>query len=565
MPDRPRIRSATGPAGAPLRIPGMDTSTQTAPSPGRSIGRTVARAVAGVLTSGVVLAVGHALAGLIDTGSSPFLAVADSVVDRSPAAVREATIDALGTADKPALLLGLAVILLLLGAVTGLVERRGRPLGSLVVVVLGLVGTLAALTRPAASPTWALPTVLGTVAGVVALRLLTGALFPAPATRGGDGNDDNDGNNRAHDPDAAEVPGPDRRRFLALAGSAVAVIAVAGATGAALGRRAADVITERTDLRLPEVLTRNRAAPVPAAVTPDVPGVTPFLTRNDEFYRIDTALRVPAVTSRDWRLRIHGMVEHEIELDWDALLEREADERIITLTCVSNEVGGDLVGTATWTGFPIADLLAEAGPLPDADMLLSTSADGWTAGTPLEALTDGRDALLAVGMNGEPLPLEHGYPVRQVVPGLFGYVSATKWVVDWEVTRFDRASAYWTDRGWGERGPIRTASRIDRPAPLARLTPGPQVIAGTAWAQRRGIDRVEVRVDDGPWQDAALADEYSIDTWRMWSWTWDAPPGLHTLHVRATDGTGETQTETRRGTVPDGATGWHSRTFRVSA
>src|SRR5699024_7808583 len=242
----------------------------------------------------------------------------------------------------------------------------------------------------------------------------TGALFPAPATRGGDGNDDNDGNNRAHDPDAAEVPGPDRRRFLALAGSAVAVIAVAGATGAALGRRAAagitertplplpgvrtlagsavagiavagatgagrgrraaDVITERTDLQLPEVLTRNRAAPVPAAVTPDVPGVTPFLTRNDEFYRIDTALRVPAVTSRDWRLRIHGMVEHEIELDWDALLEREADERIITLTCVSNEVGGDLVGTATWTGFPIADLLAEAGPLPDADMLLSTSA-----------------------------------------------------------------------------------------------------------------------------------------------------------------------------------------------
>jgi len=225
------------------------------------------------------------------------------------------------------------------------------------------------------------------------------------------------------------------------------------------------------------------------------------------------------------------MVEREIELDWQALVDREARDRIVTLTCVSNEVGGDLVGTATWTGFPIADLLAESGPLPGADMLLSTSVDGWTAGTPLEALTDGRDALLAVRINGEPLPFEHGYPVRQVVPGLYGYVSATKWVVDWEVTRFDRASAYWTDRG----------------------------------AQRRGIDRVEVRVDDGPWQDAQLADEYSVDTWRMWSWVWDAEPGLHTLHVRATDSTGEVQPEERRDPVPSGATGWHNRTFRVVA
>ncbi|GAA3508501.1 molybdopterin-dependent oxidoreductase [Dietzia aurantiaca] len=515
-----------------------------------------ARALSGVLAVGVALSLGHAIAAAFDTAASPFLAVADSVVDRAPAAVREMTIDKLGTADKPALLIGLSVILLLIGIVAGLLERPRRPIGSAVIVVLGVVGALAAALRPNGSPLWALPTLLGAAVGVVTLRLLVGALYRGRQASGSA-------------PPAESAPsattGPDRRRFLILAGSAVAVIAAAGATGVALGRRAADVVAERTGLRLPRVLPRQKAPAVPAGIVPEAPGVTPFLTGNDEFYRIDTALRVPAITARDWRLRIHGMVEREIELDWDGLTAREAQERIVTLTCVSNEVGGGLVGTAAWTGFPIADLLAEAGPLPGADMLLSTSVDGWTAGTPLEALTDGRDALLAVGMNGQPLPLEHGYPVRQIVPGLYGYVSATKWVIDWEVTRFDQASAYWTDRGWGERGPIRTASRIDRPAPLAELEAGLVVVAGTAWAQRRGIDRVEVRVDDGPWTDARLSPAYSLDTWRMWSFDWDAEPGLHTLHVRATDGRGEVQTEQRRPTVPDGATGWHNRTFRVTA
>lgn len=525
-----------------------------------------ARLVAGLLATGVTLAVGHAVAGFVAPGSSPFLAVADSVVDRAPAAVREVTIDALGTADKPALLIGLAVILALVGMIIGILERPRRPVGSLVLVVLALVGSFAAATRPSAGPAWVLPTLLGAFAGVVTLRLMMKALFPDSVSSPAPGAASGDNAPAAEPTTEAPLahPGPDRRRFLVLAGSAVAVIAAAGATGVALTRRAADAIAERTGLQLPRVLSRNAAAPVPAEVVPDAPGVTSFLTRNEEFYRIDTALRVPALTTTDWRLRIHGMVEREIELDWQSLVTREAQERIVTLTCVSNEVGGDLVGTATWLGFPIADLLAEAGVLPGADMLLSTSVDGWTAGTPLDALTDGRDALLAVGMNGEPLPLEHGYPVRQVVPGLYGYVSATKWVVDWEVTRFDRATAYWTDRGWAEKGPIRTASRIDRPAPLAELTPGPNVVAGTAWAQRRGIDRVEVRVDDGPWQDALLSDEYSIDTWRMWSWNWNAQPGLHTLHVRATDSTGEVQTETRQAPIPGGATGWHNRTFRVT-
>lgn len=522
--------------------------------------RTVARAASGLLATGLAVAVGHAAAGFVAPGSSPFLAVADSVVDRAPAAVREVTIDALGTADKPALMIGLAAILLLTGVVVGLVERPRRPAGSAVITVFGLIGVLASLSRPSAGPLWAVPTILGTIAAIAALRAMITAILPAPSEPVRPY-----GAVVAIDSRGRDQGAPDRRRFLVLAGSAVAVIAAAGTAGIALSRRAADAVAERTGLRLPRVLPRNAAPPVPPGVVPDAPGVTPFLTDNADFYRIDTALRVPSLSTTEWRLRVHGMVEREIELDWQTLVDREARDRIVTLTCVSNEVGGDLVGTATWTGFPIADLLAEAGPLPEADMLLSTSVDGWTAGTPLEALTDGRDALLTVGMNGEPLPFEHGYPVRQVVPGLYGYVSATKWVVDWEVTRFDRASAYWTDRGWAERGPIRTASRIDRPAPLAELPPGPTVVAGTAWAQRRGIDRVEVRVDDGPWQVARLADEYSVDTWRMWSWVWDAEPGLHTLHVRATDSTGEVQPEERRDPVPSGATGWHNRTFRVVA
>lgn len=571
------------------------TEVQRTPRPGHpsATGSTAAaRALSGLLSVGVALSLGHAIAASVDTASSPFLAVADSVVDRAPAAVRELTIDALGTADKPALLIGLSVLLALVGAAAGLLERPRRPVGSAVIAALGLAGALAAASRPSGGPVWALPTLIGAAAGIVTLRLLVGALYRG---RGNSGTGSSDsvssaagsseaasskagpseaGPSEAAPPDGSSsgpaartgtppAAGPDRRRFLILAGSAVAVIAAAGTTGIALGRRAADVVAERTGLRLPRVLPRRAAPAVPADIVPDAPGVTPFLTDNADFYRIDTALRVPAITARDWRLRIHGMVEREIELDWDGLTAREAQERIVTLTCVSNEVGGGLVGTAAWTGFPIADLLAEAGPLPGADMLLSTSVDGWTAGTPLEVLTDGRDALLAVGMNGQPLPLEHGYPVRQVVPGLYGYVSATKWVIDWEVTRFDRASAYWTDRGWSERGPIRTASRIDRPAPLAELGAGLVVVAGTAWAQRRGIDRVEVRVDSGPWRDARLSPAYSLDTWRMWSFDWDAEPGLHTLHVRATDGRGEVQTEERRGTVPDGATGWHNRTFRV--
>nr|WP_269329549.1 molybdopterin-dependent oxidoreductase [Kineosporia babensis] len=284
----------------------------------------------------------------------------------------------------------------------------------------------------------------------------------------------------------------------------------------------------------------------------------PFITPNADFYRIDTALSVPLLRAEDWSLRIHGLVDREITLTWAELIAADLVERDLTLMCVSNEVGGDLTGTARWLGLPLGPLLQRAGISAEADMVLSKSSDGWTASTPLEVLTDGRDCLLAIGMNGQPLPLEHGFPVRMVVPGLYGYVSATKWVVDLEVTRFDRAEAYWSTRGWSQRGPVKTSSRIDVPANGADLAAGTVAVAGIAWAQHRGIQAVEVRIDEGPWQSATLGAEASVDTWRQWYLSWNAPAGSHRIQVRATDGDGAVQVEDVAPPAPDGATGWDS-------
>ncbi|HET8780321.1 MAG TPA: molybdopterin-dependent oxidoreductase, partial [Agromyces sp.] len=274
-------------------------------------------------------------------------------------------------------------------------------------------------------------------------------------------------------------------------------------------------------------------------------------------------LAVPAVDPSTWSLRIHGMVEREVTITWDELLALPLGESVTTLACVSNEVGGGLIGNAVWLGYPIRELLARAVPSADADMVLSRSVDGFTASTPLPVLEDDRNAILAVGMNGEPLPAEHGFPVRMVVPGLYGYVSATKWVIDLEVTRFDAASAYWTDRGWSERGPIKLSSRIDVPRGGQALTAGPITVAGVAWHQHVGIERVEVQVDDGPWEPAELAPAISIDTWVQWHYRWNAAAGTHTLRARAIDADGEVQTAKRQGVVLDGATGLHERRVEV--
>jgi DMSO/TMAO reductase YedYZ molybdopterin-dependent catalytic subunit len=303
---------------------------------------------------------------------------------------------------------------------------------------------------------------------------------------------------------------------------------------------------------------------VPAAAQLDVAGLDPVVTPNDRFYRIDTALQVPRVDAASWRLRVTGMVDRPLELSLDDLLAREVVEADVTLACVSNEVGGRLVGNARWRGVRLDDLLAEAGVRPGATQVVGRSVDGFTAGFPTATL-DGRDVLVAVGMNGAPLPFEHGFPARLVVPGLYGYVSATKWLAEIELTTLEALDGYWIPRGWAKEAPIKTASRIDVPRPGSDVAPGPTPIAGVAWAPTRGIDRVEVAVDDGPWQAARLAAAIGPDSWRQWVLDWDATPGEHSLRVRATDGTGATQTEQRADPVPDGASGWHTVTVRVTA
>ncbi|MFE1832570.1 molybdopterin-dependent oxidoreductase [Streptomyces sviceus] len=371
----------------------------------------------------------------------------------------------------------------------------------------------------------------------------------------------------ASEADHAPVPAGardwDRRGFVLAAGGTAAASAGAGLLGRYLSRAdGRDAVASRAAVVLPRPASPAPAVPRGAGLR--IPGASPFVTPNGAFYRVDTALVVPKVDATSWRLRLHGRgVARPVVLSYDDLLRRELVERDITLTCVSNEVGGSYVGNARWIGVRLADLLAECGVRPPseggpADQLVARSVDGMTIGSPVEDLMDGRDALLALGMNGEPLPFAHGFPVRMVVPGLYGFVSACKWIKDIELTTFDSYDPYWVKRGWAREAPIKTQSRIDTPKPFARPKAGTVMVAGVAWAQHRGIDKVEIRVDDGPWQQARPAAEDTRDTWRHWSFAWQATKGGHTLTVRATDRTGAVQTDERARTIPDGASGWHS-------
>ncbi|MBC7301449.1 MAG: molybdopterin-dependent oxidoreductase [Nocardia sp.] len=503
----------------------------------REVGRAAA-AAATTAAAATVLGVGHLVAVFVDPASSPFFVLGATVVDRTPKWLKDSAIRWFGTNDKLALAITMGVVMVIAAALIGQLARRSLTLGACALGGLGVVVALAALSRPTATPLFAAPAIVGTGAGIAALCALL--LVPADDDR---------------------AAGPTRRGFLLTLTTVVVAAAGAGIAGRVIGRRLRDIEADRASFVLPRVA--EPIAPVAAEMELAIPGSTRFVTPAAEFYRIDTALQLPALTRDRWRLRIHGMVDREIRLDFDELSSRRAVESLITLTCVSNEVGGELAGTAKWTGYRLTDLLAEAGPAPGADMILSRSIDGFTASTPLAAVLDNPDALLAVAMNGAALPVANGYPARMIVPGLYGYVSATKWVVDLELTRFDRARAYWTERGWADRAPIKTASRIDVPAAFAKLPTGLVTVAGVAWAQGRGIAAVEVQVDDGPWQRATLAAAYSLDTWRQWSWQWDASPGTHALRVRAIDATGAVQTDVRMTPFPDGATGWHSRVVTV--
>ena len=498
--------------------------------------------VAGVVAGLAGIAVSQVLTVVLGLRVSPVVAVAEAIIELTPGQVAEVLISVVGTWDKPLLVGGVVLGVVGLVALAGVLARWRVGLGNLVLLLMAAIALGAMLLRPGFTAVSVVPLAAGVATWMVVLALLSDRAelaYVDPAT-----GDETAG---------AAASASSRRSFLVLAG-ATAAVSLAGAAGAQLlGRGRRSVETARRLLRLPA----GRGV-VPAGAELHLPGLAPWRVPNEDFYRIDTALVVPAVDPSDWRLRIHGMVDRELVVTYADLLERERTEAWVTLCCVSNEVGGDLIGNAYWSGVRIADLLAEAGVDPDADAVKQTSEDGWNCGTPLAALTDGRDALLAVAMNGEPLPLEHGFPVRMVVPGLYGFVSATKWLVDLEVTRFDRFTAYWTERGWSAQGPVKTQSRIEVPRNGDDVPAGRVRVGGHAWAQHTGVEAVEVRVDGRAWTPAELGRVPSDDTWVQWSATVDLAPGPHTLAVRATDRSGYTQTAARTDVVPDGATGWHT-------
>ncbi|WP_433687196.1 molybdopterin-dependent oxidoreductase [Micromonospora carbonacea] len=527
-------------------------------------------ALAGITAAAVAIGAAEPVAVLTGPRSAPLVAVGGLVVDTVPEPVKQFGIAVFGTYDKIALLVGTALLLAGFAALLGVLAARRLWFGLAGIGAFAALGVAAALTRAGADATDALPALTGAALGALTLwLLLAGPLHPdpwpwTPPTAAAAGKEGPLVNTplltrgpslRPEHPERAEG----RRRFLTGVGALAGAAVVTGLGGHWLaGRRG--VAEARQAVALPA--PASPAPPVPAGADLSLTQLAPYVSPTFGFYRIDTALVVPQVDPDTWRLRIHGRVRNPIELTFADLLARPMVERYVTLACVSNEVGGDLIGNARWLGVPIRELLDEAQPEEGADQVVGRSVDGWTCGTPTAALRDGRDALLAVGMNGEPLPVEHGFPVRMVVPGLYGYVSACKWVTELELTSFADFDAYWVPRGWSAQGPIKTQSRIDTPRPRNRLTAGPVMVAGVAWAQHRGIRRVEVRVDDGPWREATLAPTVSVDTWVQWSWQWTATPGEHTLQVRATDADGETQTERRQRVDPDGATGWH--TVRVT-
>lgn len=485
------------------------------------------RAIAGVAATGLGLAAGQLLGVLLDPASAPLVAVGSAVIDLAPPQLKEWAVSTVGTADKPLLLLTVAVVVIGLGAVAGIASSRHPVVADLAFAALAVVGAAAALTRAGAAPSAALPSML---AAAVAAALLRWQLhWSAPAGPRPDGT------------------GFDRRLLLTGGAGIIAALATAALPGS------------RT--QLPPAAVRTIPAPqstpsaFPAGLDSAVPGISPLRTPVADFYRIDTALFVPQLDVAGWQLQVDGLVEAPFTIGWDELVGMPLIERDITLTCVSNEIGGPYCGSNRWTGVRVADLLRRARPSARADQVLSSSSDGFSASTPLAVLLDGRDAMIAIAMDGQPLPREHGFPARLLTPGLYGYVGATKWLTHLKVSTFAADQAYWTTRGWAERAPVKTATRVD--TPHGRVAAGSTVIGGVAWATHRGISRVQVQVDNGPWQDAKLGPDVGLDYWRQWYLPWEAASGTHRIAARAWDDAGVVQPATVQPVLPDGPTGYH--------
>lgn len=522
-------------------------------------------AIGGLLSAAFALAIGELFSGLFSSVSSLVVAVGDVLVDKTPGAIARVSIDLLGSSQKTVLVWGITIVSLLVGSLIGVLARRRFGVGVAAFVGFGLIGGWAASRVPTSSAglSW-VAAIAAAVGGITLLHLFLRAdRRVADATT-----------------DRAEVPN-DRRSFVGIAGGAILATMVSALGGSSLrkrfavdaareeaaGRLAASGVTEPTpgpELAEPNATSPSGSFTIPASLDEEVDGISPLVVPNDDFYRIDTALVVPQVDPASWSMTIKGMVDNEVTFTYDDLLAMDLVEMPVTLSCVSNPIGGELVGNAIWTGVPLRALLDQAGIQAGAEQLTSRSVDGWSCGFPVDVLDDpDRVAMVALAMNGEPLPTSHGFPARLVISGLYGYVSATKWLAEIELTTWDGFDGYWIPRGWSKLGPVKTQSRIDVPSSNARLAAGRTPIAGVAWAPNTGITGVEVQVDDEPWVQAELPEEMTEHTWRQWVYYWDATPGQHTIRVRATDASGYTQVAERTAVAPDGATGHHNINVRV--
>ncbi len=625
--------TATGDAANPNHPGGPEGSSETGPNGAEarpSRWRVIYGATAGLLTAAVAMGVGQLVSGLTVSQGAPWAVVGEAAINLAPPPVKNFAISAFGSNDKNVLVAGILVVLAIFAAFAGIAALRRLSYGFWGLAIFAAVGVAAAVSLPKANLGWAAPTVVGALAGAVALSRLThlaleatdvaprpyssdhslpatpssprapsapgsaatpdspeasAALGKSPAPSGTPVSPATSSPGTPSDPaDTAESAdtgepedtgdfrpppetwtyrpptGPARRRFLVASGLAVGATAVTALVGRELNARQS-VTQARSTIRIPR--PAKPAPPLPAGVDLKIPDLSSFVTPNSSFYRVDTAIVLPQVDPKTWQLRIHGMVDREVSITFDELLRRPLIEHYMTMTCVSDPVSGPYIGNAKWLGASLADLIRSARPQGGASQLLCTSSDGFTSGTPIEVVLDGRDALLAVAMNGSALPVEHGFPARMVVPGLYGYVSGTKWVTDIKVTTYQAETAYWAQRGWSPQAFIKTESRIDVPLDGTTRKPGRTAVAGVAWAQHRGISAVEVRVDGGPWHQATLATVPGIDTWRQWVWYWDATPGHHTLEARATDATGHTQTASPAPPEPNGASGYPTATITI--
>ena len=503
--------------------------------------RRIRDGLSGSLAAGLALAVSEFVAGAVASLPSLVESLGNWVIDVVPKPVKDFAIEVFGTNDKLALLIGIGVVTLLLGFLVGMYSRSHFWVAVVVFLGFGVLASFAGARDPATSLGIAIiPAGFAALTGLGALQWLY-SLGEESDSETGEGS---------------------RRSFLLGAGAVVGVAALSAGFGRVLLERSKVIAAGRSEVVLPTPV--ETAPPLSSAANFDIEGLAPAVVPNEDFYRIDTAFAVPRVNLPEWRLKISGQVDRPYEIDFADLLEMDMVERYVTLSCVSNRVGGDLVGNAKWLGVPLVDILNRAKVQEGAEQLVGRSVDGFTVGFPVEAAFDGREALVAVGMNGEPLPVEHGFPARLVVAGLYGYVSATKWLSEIELTGWDDFDAYWIPRGWAKEAPIKTQSRIDTPSGRSVLAPETIQVAGVAWAPTRGISRVEVQLgEDQDWVEAELSEPLSENSWVQWRVSWEASPGTHRLKVRATDGNGDVQTDEVRPPAPDGATGHHSISVTV--